>query len=218
MDFDRVAVGSVGLVGLVNLVTWHFQVERFVACGPEATAQTHTPPITTCVFGDERCMFGLKLGMPRTRRARRLFSFSESCATMKKSFKFKEFRRRNLHRLVLLKCLNKQIRCILVLAVSCSQPHLKARECTVLANTLHKAARLQQLWLSKMFDQGLLQQSRKDAQRMLSKLPKFKAEDSEDIRRKHDFLFPHLFHCFHGRVALDSHAHLLTITSALRNL
>ena len=91
---------------------------------------------------------------------------------------------------------------------------LKARECTVLTNTLHKAARLQKLWLSKMFDQGLLQQSRKDAQRMLSKLSKSR----QKIRRtfgensgKHDFLFPHLFHCFHGRVALDSHAHLLRI-------
>ena len=32
------------------LVTWRFHVERFVACGPEASAQTHTPPITTCGF------------------------------------------------------------------------------------------------------------------------------------------------------------------------
>ena len=50
------------------------------------------------------------------------------------------------------------------LGASCSQAHLKARECTVLANTLHKAARLQKLWLSKMLDQGLRQQSRQDAQ------------------------------------------------------
>ena len=33
-------------------ITWRFQVERFVACGPEATAQTHTPPITTSVLSD----------------------------------------------------------------------------------------------------------------------------------------------------------------------
>ena len=33
--------------------------------------------------------------------------------------------------------------------------HLEARECTILAHTLHQAAQLQQLRLSKMFDQSL---------------------------------------------------------------
>ena len=105
----------------------------------------------------------------------------------------------------------------MVLAASCSQPHLKARECTVLANTLHKAARLQKLWLSKMLDQGLLQQSRQHAQNthIIPKPRHFKAEDVEETRGS---LIPRLFHCFHGRIALDGHSHLLTSTSSSRTL
>ena len=34
-------------------------------------------------------------------------------------------------------------------------PNLEARECTIVAHTLHQAAHMQQLRLSKMFDQRL---------------------------------------------------------------
>ena len=78
---------------------------------------------------------------------------------------------------------------------------------------------------SSGFPRCLIKACCSNQERMLSGCSANCPNSRQKIRRtfgensgKHDFLFPHLFHCFHGRVALDSHAHLLTITSSIRTL
>ena len=67
---------------------------------------------------------------------------------------------------------------------------------------------------SSGFPRCLIKACGSNQDRML-KSPKSEAEDSEETLAS---MIPHLFHCFHGRVALDNHSHLLRITSPIRTL